>query len=777
MLHFLRKYQKVFFAIVAIVIIASFSLFGTYGTIQQEVETPDRRVGTLIDGSALMQKEVDLLTRFLNSSPQERQILEKGQMPNMLNDGVVQQIFMKTGLLPLVAKPYFAEIAAEVQERLDKARQYRHYTHTQVPFISADAVWGRFLPSMKGAMERLAQTTQATPEALELLNTLYLEQQQLPPDVLRQILSYQQQLVDWIPRDPKLDYTDLSLFGFQTLDDWFGPKLMHLLAQTILNGAAEARMKGYHVSEDEARYSLQMICSEAVQKATDQRQFTQQELSNIYQQQFRLLYTTERQMISLWQKVLAFRQMTDHVGEMVVLDEEAYKNFSDFANEKVVVTTYELPNELQLKNFRSLLKLQTYLDSVAVDGPKKGMSALRLPSEMSSVDEVRKRTPELVERRFVAEIAEIDYETLASRVPFKQVYAWEMEEKNWEILAQEYPVLRQQVLTTADERYAYLEQMESSLRQRIDRLAREMIVKEHPEWIEGALAQAERKKVTFGLRDRGGSLPFVGISDRETFEKTLDGIATKTAPYRFSPDGYHHYEIVLVEPPTNASLLSFVEASADGTLDTLLDRKLEESYPEIRKKYSSVFQVSSGGWKPLADVKDHVGAYLYIDLLKSIETIAKEAGVKWPKLEAGTFTQHALDLYAHYRLQPFMQEALGALSRGENEASTPWKLVKQEKLWSRAEAQAYSSQLGEVFEKATPTWSALAAKEPSEWMFIHVLERKKGDPSDVEKMVKLGQERLATEAKCAFLQNLFAQLETKKVIAFTEWEKSRGQTL
>lgn len=198
MLQFLRKYQKFFFGIVAVVIIASFCFFGTYPTIQSHAEIPDKRIGALIDESPLMQQEVELLVRFISTSPEERGWLEKGQMPNLLNDGVVQKEFLQTKLFPLIAKPYFSEIASEVQERVDKARVYRHYVHPQAPFLSSEAVWGRFFPAVKQGMEEIAKKSKADEESLCLLGDLYLEQRQLPPDVLRRILTFQEKQYEWI---------------------------------------------------------------------------------------------------------------------------------------------------------------------------------------------------------------------------------------------------------------------------------------------------------------------------------------------------------------------------------------------------------------------------------------------------------------------------------------------------------------------------------------------------------------------------------------------------
>jgi hypothetical protein len=222
-------------------------------------------------------------------------------------------------------------------------------------------------------------------------------------------------------------------------------------------------------------------------------------------------------------------------------------------------------------------------------------------------------------------------------------------------------------------------------------------------------------------------------------------------------------------------MLTFAEASADGTLDALLDKKLEEAYPDVRKKNSAQFQSSTGAWRPLAEVKDNVGAYLYADLLKSIEISAKETGVDWPSPAGNARFSEPLELYAQHRLQPHVQEALDAISRGDGEEgwiagdssvriSEQWRLVKREKEMTRSQVQALH--LAQLFELPVSTWSSVVALQPNRWGFVRTLEKKKDEKSDTEALVKAGQERLGNEAKRAALQALLTDIAAKKAIVF-----------
>ena len=86
--------------------------------------------------------------------------------------------------------------------------------------------------------------------------------------------------------------------------------------------------------------------------------------------------------------MLSFRHMMEDIGSSVVVDKIAYQQFSDFAREKLRVQSYELPQALQLVNFRDLLKLQTYLEAVALTPSKKPATSLHLPHVIASPAEL-----------------------------------------------------------------------------------------------------------------------------------------------------------------------------------------------------------------------------------------------------------------------------------------------------------------------------------------------------------------------------------------------------
>lgn len=64
MLKFFRKYQKIFFAVIAFFIIVTFAFFGTQGVLGKVASEKDVCVTKAIDGSKIMLSEIDNMTLF-----------------------------------------------------------------------------------------------------------------------------------------------------------------------------------------------------------------------------------------------------------------------------------------------------------------------------------------------------------------------------------------------------------------------------------------------------------------------------------------------------------------------------------------------------------------------------------------------------------------------------------------------------------------------------------------------------------------------------------------
>jgi len=148
MLNFLRKHQRIFFIVITIAIVISFCFFGTYSTLGNREEIPDKEVVRGINGSPIMHQELSALCRLIENSPFDHANGDNRTLPNFFNDGVIEKDFLATGLAVMLAKNYFNELKPDLDLRMEKIHQFRPYVHPRAMQISAEGAWTRFSPSL-----------------------------------------------------------------------------------------------------------------------------------------------------------------------------------------------------------------------------------------------------------------------------------------------------------------------------------------------------------------------------------------------------------------------------------------------------------------------------------------------------------------------------------------------------------------------------------------------------------------------------------------------------
>ncbi|MBS0621156.1 MAG: hypothetical protein JSS61_06830 [Verrucomicrobia bacterium] len=757
MLSFLRKYQKFVFIIVTSVIIICFVFFGTYSaTFQEKSETSESVIGHVLGGRALTDREFHALSRLIGTSPFDAR---DRQMPNLLNDGVIEREFLATGLGVLLCKHYFPHLKPEFDERAKKIQQYRPYVHPQSASLSAEGAWARYSPAFFHRFRELkAKSDQSTMETVALMSQLYIDQAMLPSEMLRQILSWEQNQ-QGVAADPLLSQADLSLFHFKSLQDWFGKGFVSLVSQFICNAAELAEERGYHVTREEIRTDLFQNLYNNFRQMERNRTPTGEEVENLYHGNLRALGLTEEVALGAWEKVMLFRRLFNDVGSSVVIDPLAYEQFHAFAKESVDALVYELPSALQLGDFRALLKFQVYLEAVALD-PQAARVQTRLPTEWAPLDVVAKRRPELVEKGFELEWQGISKEELIREIRLKDTWAWQTSDAGWVKLKQQFPEVA--ALKGSVERHKALDGLNPELRFQIDQFARKEIVAAHPEMILAALDKAPLKKRRVGLRQRGGQLPFVGIHDQGALLAALEKNAPELAHY--SQDGEHIYRIHIAHVEPERAVLTFAAALHDGTLDLLLDKRLAEWYPEVRRKDPALFQQAGGQWKPLADVKDLIGKYYYADLLKAIETEVLGATSKPLELPLSFYSNHRLfghlaQAKARYEKDP---ESMEGIAAGHSDGFvSQWLLVKTEKKIERASPLPFSSRA--LFSLPAMSWSAVEAGSHGALGFYRVLGKQVPERGPV-KPIEQGHQILTMDAKRDLMIHLLGEIEKEKGI-------------
>ncbi|MGC1877949.1 MAG: hypothetical protein WA678_01070 [Rhabdochlamydiaceae bacterium] len=776
MLSFLRKHQRIFFIVITAAIVVSFCFFGTYSTLANRDELPDKEIGKGVCGPPIMQKELFALCHLIESSPFDQTAREKGGMPNLLHDGVIERDFLASGLGVMLAKRYFEELKSDLDLRVKKIHHFRPYVHPHAKQISAEGAWSRFSPSLLEHYRMLKEKSdQATAETVALMSQLYLDQAGLPPDMLKQVLVMQQN--QWgVQPDPVLNNSDLTLFGFKSLKDWFGPRFVSLIGQFILNAAQIAEENGYEVKVEEIRSDLFQNIYQGYQQISRNGQLSPEEASHYYQAKMRSLGFDETLLMSTWKKVMLFRRLFEDGGGSILIDPLVYQQFDQFAEENVRVSLYQLPSSLQLTDFRSMLKLQLYLEAVAAD-PSRLRKELTIPKQFASLEQIEKKTPELIERQLEIEWSEVSREELARSISVKETRDWESSDDHWELLQASFPELAQIKAESSQQRLMVLEKLDKKLRIKIDQFARVKMVGEQPDKIKYALELAPVKTSIVGLKMKGAFLPFKGIKETSELMALIEKGALKNETSNpesdrlsdYTSDGEHHYRIQVVRREDTKKILTFEEAAKDGTLDRLLDKRLEESYPEVRKRQSQYFQQKNGEWKPFNEVKDQIGKYLFADLLRSIEDHYRTYAGILPGKEG----ELPLIFYSNARLIPYMDEAQIHLQAnpedrswivtdGENTAlSSQWLIEKTEKVIKRSTEVPFSKD--EMFSLSPQQWSPVKMGERGALAFYFVQEKGISSAPPLE-TIEQGHQILSLDAKKEMMLQILLKIQQKKAI-------------
>lgn len=728
MMNFLRKHQKKMFIVITVMIIASFCFFGTSATIATR-EIADKKLAEAIDGSPIMERELHAMVRFLTMGTNEM----------LSND------FISAGLISILAERYFDEIKDEFQERLEKAKRFSSYAHPQAPFLSASQVWNRIIPQLP---RHLAEVQQGdlSPKTFSTYCDLYLDQTIFPPEMLRRYLIYQQQQVSWVSPDMGLsDSRHLALFGYQSFEEWFGPRFTEILGKFLFNAAAIAEQKGYKVTTDEARADLLQTCKHTLRSSKQEATFA--DASEFLRMQIQMAGVDETQAAKIWKKVMLVHRLFNEVGQAVFIDPLSYQQFTSFADESATVEVYQLPEVLRLRDFRSLLKLQFYLEAVA-HPPKTKKD---LPQQYLTVEEVEKKAPELVISRYELEVAKTTKEEVGSRLTVKETWDYEKSDAGWQRLIPEYPILALSKASTPEERDSALDVLETNLRVKVDRFARSCLIDQHPEWIEEALSKARSEKQKVGIRSRGSVAPFTEIEDTTALRAYLQKASIGEPGPLFTQDKQTFYRITVHSKPASKEVMTYPEALKEDWIGELLDEKLQNAYADVRKKDPAPFKLENDAWKPFSDVKDQIGAILFADLLKQIsdKTLPLD---HYPAQRFALFMQNAKkNIESQGNASPFLKTTGQPLL-------DQWTLVQETKEIKRSDTTTLSKE--DMFTAAEGRWSRVSTSRNGDLAFFRLVKKGVSEQTIADKVAE-GQHLLGMDARRLLMHQVLQKMDKK----------------
>ncbi len=796
MLGFFRRNQRIFFLFTTVIVTITFAFFGTNQT-RPRSSVGDELAFTTVTGERVTRQDIQNMTLFLGTDSDDQKNWQIAWGPNFLNDGVIKRDFLTTGLAQLMAAEYMDELAPSLNTRLQKERRYKPYSHPEATFLSAKTTWAYYAPHLREAFDNFQQRAMevSKEESFDMRVKLYIEERRFPSTHLRQALLMQEQQFAWIPKDQQLMRTDLDLYGYRTVEDWFGRQFVELASQFVFNAAAIAESRGYYVSSEEAMADLIRQSALSFDRVKGQSRVGVANSKDYFKEQLRRLGMDQSTAVSLWQKVMLFRRLFEDVGNTIFVDALSYEKFQNYANETTTVDLYQLPKALQFSTFNELQQFETYLQIVAPKVKGSGKDLLAIPNKFFPVDEIAKRYPEMVSHRYLLNIAEVDRGGLQTKVGVKATWDWQLEEANWKRLQKEFPELGLVYSSNRDDRFTALDQLDETTRARLDSFAREEIVEKHPEWVDEAFETAQEKVLTVNMRLKGEIPPFTGIKDVRALMRLLDqaaavqdessiGDAMTAAEelLHFYSDDNKVYRIVVLDRDSDKGVLSFAEAKRDGTLQRILDDKLKLHYEKMKKgSLKSELLDDKGTVLPFAKVETAVAENLFAPVIRSvyndfIQLTGEEAS---EEKMSGIYTAPRRFFYFMRTIEnalkatpekeeQFLAKAIEPVEGSLSQRKTlleQWKLQKLKKTLPRNDQSSFNAD--EAFALSSGSWSKVSSPIHGDVYFFKVLGREVGDNLALEAKMQEGQEVLSNEAKRLFMQDLLEQIKAKGAISLS----------
>lgn len=790
MLEFFRRHQRYFFIIITIVIIISFSFFGTYSTLGSD-QWREQVAFRAVDGSDVTRYELDEMALFLSSDNEDKLLYGGAWGPNFLNDGVILKDFLQTGLAEELVAAYFSDLKDDLQRRLEREKRYVLYSHPHAKFIGVENAWEYFAPGMRSAYGALRQLADPhDPKSFKARVNLFLAQRQFPAPALKQVLRYQERQYNWLNPDPNLEAIDLSLFGYHTLDDWFGPQFVRLVSEFIINSAKIAEEKGYFVSKADAWADLLHNTEMSYLQNVNKPNFGVATPTEYLNEQLRIMRMDQTRAVKIWQQVMMFRLYFHDVGNAVLVDTFVAQKFNDYTKEAVEVELYRLPEPLRIGDYATLQKFEIYLDAVSRRS-KDEKKLLALPKVFLSPVEVAKQYPELVQKKFQIEYVHVDKKHLQAKVSLKDTWAWELDDANWKLLQKQFPDLGIKSGKSREERLAAIDALDAITRARVDAFSRSAIVDNHPEWLQKALGEASSKISVIGLRTDGGALPFQGIDQNPDKRKELLALLTQLSVKEsqadvgtlFSADNQNFYRIKVLAQAPREEVLTFSEALSDGTLTMLLDRALKKHYESIRQTHALLYQNQDGSWKEFPQVRDLIAESYFEDLLSAIkndrQTYAKDKKEKTTHDEDASYR-----LFAHFRnglallkkdsSSPgvlLFSEEIGGKKEGVLGVEVPldqqWLLEKKQVRLDRG-AENPQIDLDEAFALNELEWSDIKVSTNGDIEAYQLTRKLVGEEKNIAiaEQTKREQTLLSSDAQKVLMQKVLKIIKDKNAISF-----------
>ncbi len=778
MLEFFRTYQRYFFFLITAVVIISFSFFGTSGTLGSDAWR-EPIAFKAINGHEVTRGELEDMNLFLATDNLDKQLYGGAWGPNFLNNGVIRNDFLATGLGQVLIDYFTTDFQKSWNQKHAKEKGYALYSHPSAPFIGVAKVWDFFSPDMKKAYSTLQFSSDPlTPEAVGSRIQLFLADKELPHNKVRQVIRYQERQYKWITPDQDLDRIDLSPFGYHTLNDWFGPQFSALVSEFIINTAILAKEKGYQVSQPEALADLIRNTQISYQEGVKNGTIDVTSIEEYFNEQLRRLNMDKSRVTRIWQQVLLFRRYFHDAGSSALVDAFTFKKFNDSGSEGLVVDLYRLPSQFRLAGLDSLKKFQVYLEAIS---KRNTQDLLAIPEKFLTIAEIGKAHPELVQKNYRLEIAEANFKGLQSEISLKTLWKWETTESNWTLLQSQFPDLGLKNAKTLDERYSALDELDQITRSKVDAFAMKKIIQENPILISNTLDKASLNTVLVGISTENGNTPFGPLQDKEKRQALirflnqakLGEVPSSDSPlYAFSPDEKSYYRVKVIERESTPQLVTFKEASQNGVLNGLQEKVLEKYYLTSRENSPLLYQTESKEWRPYSAVKELVAENYFSSLLSELKKLDEKIDVKALDKASSKDKLATLRFYSLFeKIQKDPAKATQLIATKEDESpqfDRQIHVLKTSKTLTRGQSEE-GVDMTELYELPIGGWSKIKTTAHGDMLLVQVKAKENVNlPEEKATLIekaRSAQTLLSNEVQAQVMRQLLHLLSSKDAIS------------
>ena len=738
MLGFLKKYQKIFFVFVALLVGTSVMFVGLLP--KNLSSSGDRTLFRTVSGKKIKQSHYDGLKALLTTNNGELLIYGQNLGMNFFPEDVFTQNIVEPKLISLIAEKKKDELQEFWLEQQAREKHYKPYAHPQMNNVSAESIWSKHAPRIPELLKQI-QSEQDPSKLFNLRSELFLEESNFSPFALWQFLSEKQSQYQWVQKDEAMAPFALSLFGYRTLQDWFGEKMMDYVCQFVLQVSSMAKEKGYQASYKEAESSLLKLndfCFKQLQ-FLGLKEFS--DSTSYFNAKLNRLGMNRMQMISLWREVLTFQNFLNEAAHSALLDDLTLNDFEQYASEQVEVCRYQPPEYLKFKSLNDIAKFEAYLSALG-----KPAEEIDLNFALKPIEEIGKDFPQLIEQPVEIEYREIDVNQATISVSVQAIWNWKVDPKNCQELVARFPKLKINEKMSPKEYQAGFEDVDYFTQMQVDQHVRQQLLKQDENWLTSALEKTQVKQDAFNARRSGYKLPFKGLELSSKKQKFLKQFFDASDSNHFDEpvtfDDVHFYQILSVKLLEKPQLVSY----QDLLLDKTAEKMLHQTLTKVHKK-------GAFSEEDFAKVKDKVLKEYLAPLQKSITEDYTAFSGNAPK--------HVNDLfYCKYRLHSPMRDALAYYTNQEDVDCEPYVFNSFLKIDSSTEVfvrhQNSSREMEKLMKFAEGEWSSVEFKSCVP-VFNQILSKK--SKLEDHPMQKQLHAHLSQEAISALATELLDQIE------------------